>query len=155
VVDSGGSMRNRDQKAESLAFLAANAEIIEQVSTLLLCEAKGFMSVVGKRALLVDDFNRLDGIVDSGDIGEFAAALRRLPIAFSNVAGSNAYWHVIDAIGGYTDAIGTQWPYMTQDIRNERLVHAMEYADYIRASVGAFAKGLEADAPRATSSMGL
>ena len=47
----------------------------------------------------------------------------------------NEYWDLVDAIGFYADATGSDWPYLTMTTRDQRLTWAAEKAATLQAQL--------------------
>jgi len=108
-------------------FVASNQERVASVTDTAVKMANDLLGRLAPKILLKNSLTNLQALVEPSKIETFGLRLRQHAIEFVQAGASGAYWELIDGISALTDATGTQWPYMTQQLRSARLGHALEH----------------------------
>lgn len=128
-------MRLIDQKAESKQFIATNKDAIDIQFSRLKEMASNFLNNTAKayyENALVDS---LQSALSNGDLWVFAVQVRSNHLSTADEFDRNRFWFVIDAINAFFDAIGSYWPYVTQEVRAARLGHSKALLEAFQANV--------------------
>lgn len=116
-------------------FCAAHRPRITAVETGIAQKAKALVDTVLVTALSDDVIRRLRKIAAEGEYSRLFYIVRSQAAVVVEIADSDTYWNWIDAYVFYTDAVGTRWPYMTQERREMLLENAMGLVGLDRSQV--------------------
>jgi len=116
------------QVSEAVIFARDNAEGIARVAELLKQATDAFVEKLCRRALPEEELEDVIAAVACGDMIQVFNLVRPQASRMRAADVRDVYWDWIDAVGFYFDALGCNWPYMTQGRRLTYLFHAEESA---------------------------
>lgn len=123
-------MRTGPEK-DCIDFGLIRADAIKRTEEAILLAVRHFLKS-GKDVIPADVAKMAHDEVQKCNLQGVFAALR--PHA-SKLSKDSEYWEIIDAIGFYSDATGSDWPFMTMSNRDARLDWAAHKAVQIQAKL--------------------
>ncbi|QCI13050.1 hypothetical protein E6B08_17470 [Pseudomonas putida] len=117
------------QRHLASVFVAGNQDLVASVAETAVLVANEFLEQLASKILLPNALTNLQTLAQRSKIEVFGLRLRQHACEFSQARASSTFWELVDALSALGDATGTQWPYMTQDVRFARLGHAREHLD--------------------------
>lgn len=124
-------MQTKNQVLEAEIFAQENADSIARVATLLQVATEALLEKVCRQAVSEVEFESLKAAAARGDLREVLRTIRPQASRMRAADPKDEYWEWIYGCGSYFDALGTRWPYLTQDDRSRGLVWAEEYAQIV------------------------
>ena len=115
-----------NQQFEAEIFGKTYSDEIVAARQRLVAAMQLFFTGVGARSLSADLIEQIGISLDRGDHTAVARVMRNNVVMFQAAGLTTLTWDLIDADGCVADAVGSYWPYMTQDRRWHRLQHAGE-----------------------------
>ncbi|HCE7248175.1 TPA: hypothetical protein NHR53_006100 [Pseudomonas aeruginosa] len=108
-------------------FVASNQERVASVTDTAVKMANDLLGRLAPKILLKNSLTNLQSLVEPSKIETFGLRLRQHAIEFVQAGVSGAYWELIDGISALSDATGSRWPYMSQELRSVRLGQALDH----------------------------
>ncbi|WP_047229957.1 hypothetical protein [Pseudomonas brassicacearum] len=119
------------QAGEARMFVTRNDQWVKLVERLLKRATGVLVEKVCRKAMTESELQVVKHAVERGDLYKVFSLVRPGAEQMRRIDSMNIYWDWIDAFGGYSDAVGSCWPYMSQERRAYALVHAEELANAI------------------------
>lgn len=119
------------QAGEAKTFVTRNDQWVKLVEKLLKLATGVLVEKVCRKAMTESELQVVRHAAEKGDLYKVFSLVRPAADQMRRVDSTNIYWDWIDAFGGYSDAVGSCWPYMSQERRAYALVHAEELANAI------------------------
>ncbi len=106
-----------NQCVESTLFCQAHPGEIAAVESGLVQTAYKLLCNVLESVFPPEEVRKLKRALDDEESSRFFYILRSHAATFIELGVEQPCWNWIDAYGFYLDAVGTRWPYMTQERR--------------------------------------
>lgn len=117
----------KKQISESTHFVAEHRGKVELTRKAVGAAAAKFVEVVSA-ALPAEVVQRATTLAKEGDVARCVAHIRPFSVAMAQIVGSTAVWDMVDAANFFDDAVGSSWPYFTQEKRHQSLHWAEGHA---------------------------
>lgn len=117
------------QRHLASVFVAGNQDLVASVTDTAVVAANELLEQLASKILLSNALTNLQPLAQRSKIEVFGLRLRQHACEFRQAGASSAFWELVDAISALGDATGTQWPYMTHEVRLVRLGHAREHLE--------------------------
>lgn len=114
------STANR-QTNEAAAFFYENEAAVKLVEGLLVRAAGILVEQVCSKGLPAGELQSVKQAVEAKDLRQVFRIVRPAALPLRKVDSEGIYWDWVDAFGFYSDAIGSAWPFMTQEKRASAL----------------------------------
>lgn len=122
-----------DQLSEASWFHDENAVEVLRVRELLLQVGSGYLARPEVSGLLpAAEMLRAQVSLQARRPEGVLLAIRGQASAFVRAGLSGPYWDVVHALEFWSDALGSRWPYMTQERRKQYLAWAAEHAAVVK-----------------------
>lgn len=122
---------NDAQVGEARTFVTQNDQVVKLVERLLKRAAGILVEEVCRKAMTEGELDVVNQAVERGELYKVFSLVRPAAAQMRRVDSTNIYWDWIDAFGSYSDAVGSCWPYMSQERRAYALLHAKDLANRI------------------------
>lgn len=117
-----------DQINESQVFNTSKAsEILSTKERIVGCFRKFITE--NKSEIPAQQIEKLISLSVDDEFHFYYGTIRSNSQWFVDFKSRQRYWAIVDSISAFADAIGSYWPYMTQDSRLNRLDHANLHLD--------------------------
>ncbi|WP_016971289.1 hypothetical protein [Pseudomonas tolaasii] len=119
------------QAGEARTFVTRNDQWVKLVERLLKRAAGVLVEKVCRKAMTEGELLVVKHAVERNELDNVFRLVRPAADQMRRVDSTNIYWDWIDAFGSYSDAVGSFWPYMSQERRAYALIRAEELANAI------------------------
>jgi hypothetical protein len=119
------------QAGEARTFVTRNDQWVKLVERLLKRAAGVLFEKVCRKAMAEGELLVVKHAVERNELDNVFRLVRPAADQMRRVDSTNIYWDWIDAFGSYSDAVGSCWPYMSQERRAYALIRAEELANAI------------------------
>ena len=119
------------QAGEAMTFVTRNDQWVKLVERLLKRAAGVLVEKVCRKAMTEGELLVVKHAVERNELYNVFSLVRPAADQMRRVDSTNIYWDWIDAFGSYSDAVGSRWPYMSQERRAYALIRAEELANAI------------------------
>ena len=119
------------QAGEAMTFVTRNDQWVKLVERLLKRAAGVLVEKVCRKAMTEGELLVVKHAVERNELDNVFSLVRPAADQMRRVESAKIYWDWIDAFGSYSDAVGSCWPYMSQERRAYALIRAEELANAI------------------------
>lgn len=125
-----------DQRTESLMFQVEHQDEILRTRGVVLEAARQFLDCPVLSSLLPDNVRKaVEQAVEGESPERIAPLIRNLASEYVEAGLSEAFWALVDASNFLQDAMGSGWPYMTQQRRRSSLSCAVLEAIWVKNAI--------------------
>ncbi|MGQ3825665.1 hypothetical protein [Pseudomonas alliivorans] len=119
------------QAGEARTFVTRNDQWVRLVERLLKRAAGVLVEKVCRKAMTENELLVVKHAVERNELYNVFSIVRPAADQMRRVDSTSIYWDWIVAFGSYSDAVGSCWPYMSQEHRAHALIRAEELANAI------------------------